>query len=155
MLRVTVKDGERALLTRNGRLERVLEPGRHRMFDPARPDLVSSLFEAVETKAGELAVVSYDGRPVHLVGPWAARVFWKGRDQDRCGAHRCRGRPEGRAAPSQDGGARTQPASDRGRDREPRGGPAAQTASHKKRCRSHTKAGSPSLRPGLRFSPDS
>ena len=103
MLRVTVKDGERALLTRNGRLERVLEPGRHRMFDPARelgvevfaivraefpadryavlkaarPDLVSSLFEAVETKAGELAVVSYDGRPVHLVGPWATRVFWK------------------------------------------------------------------------------
>src|SRR3982074_1525693 len=77
MLRVTVKDGERALLTRNGRLERVLEPGRPRMFDPARPDLASSLFEAVETKAGELAVVSYDGRPVHLVGPWATRVFWK------------------------------------------------------------------------------
>jgi hypothetical protein len=36
MLRVTVKDGERALLTRNGRLERVLDPGRHRLFDPAR-----------------------------------------------------------------------------------------------------------------------
>jgi regulator of protease activity HflC (stomatin/prohibitin superfamily) len=36
MLRVTVKDGERALLTRNGRLERVLEPGRHRLFDPVR-----------------------------------------------------------------------------------------------------------------------
>ena len=34
MLRVTVKDGERALVTRNGRLERVLEPGRHRLFDP-------------------------------------------------------------------------------------------------------------------------
>jgi regulator of protease activity HflC (stomatin/prohibitin superfamily) len=34
MLHVTVKDGERALLTRNGRLERVLEPGRHRLFDP-------------------------------------------------------------------------------------------------------------------------
>src|ERR1700674_4020442 len=92
MLRVTVKDGERALLTRNGRLERVLGPGLHRLFDPARdraaevfaivraefpadryavlkaarPDLVSALFEAVETKAGELAVVSYDGRPVHL-----------------------------------------------------------------------------------------
>jgi len=103
MLRVTVKDGERALLTRNGRLERVLEPGRHRIFDPARectaevlvavradfpadryavlkaarPDLAASLFEAVETKAGELAVVSYDGRPVHLVGPWTTRVFWK------------------------------------------------------------------------------
>src|ERR1700674_747072 len=92
MLRVTVKDGERALLTRNGRLERVLEPGLHRLFDPAReraaegfaigraefpagryavlqagrPGLVSPLFAAVEAKAGELAVVSYDGRPVHL-----------------------------------------------------------------------------------------
>ncbi len=30
---LTVKDGERALLTRDGRLERVLEPGRHRLFD--------------------------------------------------------------------------------------------------------------------------
>ena len=27
MLRVTVKDGERAFLMRNGRFERVLEPG--------------------------------------------------------------------------------------------------------------------------------
>ena len=39
---VTVKDGERALLTRNGQLERVLAPGRHRLFDlrnelPNRP----------------------------------------------------------------------------------------------------------------------
>jgi len=34
MLHVTVKDGERGFLTRNGRLERVLEPGRHRLFDP-------------------------------------------------------------------------------------------------------------------------
>jgi len=33
MKTLTVKDGERALLTRNGRLERVLEPGRHRLFD--------------------------------------------------------------------------------------------------------------------------
>ena len=102
-LHVTVKDGERALLTRNGRFERVLEPGRHRLFDPARelvaevfaivraefpsdryavlkaarPDLAATLFEAVETKAGELAVVCYDGRPAHLVGPWTTRVFWK------------------------------------------------------------------------------
>ena len=36
MLRVTVKDGERAFLTRDGRLERVLEPGRYRLFDPLR-----------------------------------------------------------------------------------------------------------------------
>jgi regulator of protease activity HflC (stomatin/prohibitin superfamily) len=103
MLRVTVKDGERAFLTRNGRLERVLEPGRHRIFDPlrkcavevhnvvraefpadryavikaARPDLASGLFEAVETKAGEVAIVSLDGRPAHLMRPWQLRVFWK------------------------------------------------------------------------------
>ncbi len=103
MQTVTVKDGERALLTRNGRLERVLEPGRHRLFDPrneltaevfsvvraefpaeryavlnaARPDLVSDLFELVETKANEIAIVSLDGRPVHLMTPWQVRVYWK------------------------------------------------------------------------------
>ena len=103
VLRVTVKDGERALLTRDGRLEQVLEPGRHRLFDPlrtlavdlypvvraefpadryavlkaARPDLTAALFEAVETKADELAIVRLDGRPTHLMGPWQIRVFWK------------------------------------------------------------------------------
>ena len=102
-LRVTVKDGERAFVTRDGRFERVLEPGRHNLFDPARrtavelynvvraefpadkfavlktarPDLAAELFEAVEPRAGELAIVSLDGRPVHLVGPWQSRAFWK------------------------------------------------------------------------------
>jgi regulator of protease activity HflC (stomatin/prohibitin superfamily) len=103
MLRVTVKDGERALLTRNGRFERVLEPGRHRLLDPkrelaaelfqvvraefptdryavlkaARPDLVADLFEAVETGAGEIAIVKLEGRPVIVLGPWSIRVYWK------------------------------------------------------------------------------
>jgi regulator of protease activity HflC (stomatin/prohibitin superfamily) len=103
MLRVTVKDGERALLTRNGRFERVLEPGRHRLLDPkrelaaelfqvvraefptdryavlkaARSDLVAELFEAVETGAGEIAIVKLDGRPVIVLGPWSTRVYWK------------------------------------------------------------------------------
>jgi regulator of protease activity HflC (stomatin/prohibitin superfamily) len=103
MLRVTVKDGERALLTRNGRFERVLEPGRHRLLDPkrelaaelfqvvradfpseryavlkaARPDLVAELFEAVETGANEVAIVKLDGRPVIVLGPWSMRVYWK------------------------------------------------------------------------------
>ena len=102
-LRVIVKDGERAILTRDGRFERVLEPGRHILFDPprklavepfnvvraefsaeryavltaARPDLAAALFEAVETKADELAIVSLDGRPAHLMAPWQLRVFWK------------------------------------------------------------------------------
>jgi regulator of protease activity HflC (stomatin/prohibitin superfamily) len=103
MLRVTVKDGERALLTRNGRFERVLGPGRHRLFDPARelsvdvctvvraeiladrhavlksaqPEIAAEMFEAVETKADEIAIVSLDGRPTHLMAPWQTRVFWK------------------------------------------------------------------------------
>src|SRR5829696_577946 len=103
MKTLTVKDGERALLTRNGRLERVLEPSRHRLFDlrrqltveifsvvraefpaeryavlkAARPDLAAELFEAVETKANEIAIVRLDGRPLHLLSPWQTRVFWK------------------------------------------------------------------------------
>ncbi|MBR1192446.1 slipin family protein [Bradyrhizobium sp. AUGA SZCCT0169] len=103
MTHVTVKDGERALLTRNGRLERVLGPGRHRLFDPrneltaevfkvvraefpaerylvlkaARPDLAAELFELVETKADEVAIVNLDGRPMQLMTPWQARVYWK------------------------------------------------------------------------------
>jgi regulator of protease activity HflC (stomatin/prohibitin superfamily) len=103
MLNVTVKDGERALLTRNGQLVRVLAPGKHRLFDPlhelkaevldvvrsefsadryavlkaARPDLAAELFEAVETRADEIAIVSLDGRPVHLMTPWQVRVYWK------------------------------------------------------------------------------
>lgn len=102
VLRVTVKDGERAILTRDGRFERVLGPGRHRMFDPTRsltaevvnvvngeitaeryaglasaqPALASEHFTVVETGAGEVAIVKLDGRPIHLLGPWAKRVFW-------------------------------------------------------------------------------
>src|SRR5246127_380390 len=104
MLHVTVKDGELALLTRDGKLERVLAPGRHRLFDPrhalaaevlrvvradfpadryavlkaARPDLAALLFEAVETGAGEIAIVKLDGRPLLVLGPWSMRVYWKG-----------------------------------------------------------------------------
>jgi hypothetical protein len=77
MLRVTVKDGGRAFLMRNGRFEQVLEaravtgcstrcaargraaPGRARRgsggapcrAEAARPDLAAEMFEAVETKA--------------------------------------------------------------------------------------------------------
>jgi regulator of protease activity HflC (stomatin/prohibitin superfamily) len=103
VLRVTVRDGERAILTRNGRFERVLEPGRHTVFDPlretavdvhnvvraefsaeryavlktARPDVAEALFEAIETRADEVAIVSLDGRPTHVIAPWQVRVYWK------------------------------------------------------------------------------
>lgn len=102
-LRVLVKDGERALLLRDGRYVRALEPGLHRLFDPLarlkvetfgvvraefpaerfavikaeRPDLAAKLFTAVETRADELAIVSLDGRPAHLMAPWQTRVYWK------------------------------------------------------------------------------
>jgi len=31
----------------------------------------------VETKAHEIAIVSLDGRPAHLMTPWQIRVYWK------------------------------------------------------------------------------
>jgi regulator of protease activity HflC (stomatin/prohibitin superfamily) len=102
-LRVTINDGERGLLVRNGSLVRVLEPGRHSLFDPMRelsvetckvvntelpfdryavikaerPDLAARLFEAVETGANDLAVVSFDGRQAFVLGPWQQHAYWK------------------------------------------------------------------------------
>jgi hypothetical protein len=103
MLKVTVKDGERGLLSRRGRFKRVLEPGRYWWFDPRRkinaevfgtaraefpldrykalkathPETAAMLFTVVETGANEIAVVNFDGRPAHLFGPSRIRVFWK------------------------------------------------------------------------------
>ena len=172
VLRVTVKDGERAFLMRNGRLERVLEPGRHSLFDPrheltaelhnvvraefpaerfavlkaARPDLAAQLFEAVETKADEVAIVRLDGRPTHLMGPWQTRVFWKVATARRGRAHRRGGRPEGLAAASRDDRARAQHARRRARGREPGGrsalrrGPARRSGSRRAGTRSGPRA---------------
>ncbi len=103
MLRVTVKEGQRGLLSRNGLFRRVLEPGRYCWFDPRRrinaevfgtaraefpadrykmlkathPEVAAMLFTVVETRANEIAVVNFDGRPAHLFGPSRLRVFWK------------------------------------------------------------------------------
>jgi regulator of protease activity HflC (stomatin/prohibitin superfamily) len=103
-LDVVVKDDERAFLTRDGKFVRVLEPGRHSLYDPGRRlasesfkivrgelvwDRYATLaaadmraaeenFVAVQTGAGEVAVVSFDGQPSHLLGPWQSRAFWKG-----------------------------------------------------------------------------
>jgi regulator of protease activity HflC (stomatin/prohibitin superfamily) len=101
--RATVKDGERAFLVRDGRFERVLEPGRHVLFDPrgslkaevfnvvrqefpvdryevlarSHPALAAELFETVTTGPYEVAIVSLDGLPTTVWPPFSRRVYWK------------------------------------------------------------------------------
>ncbi len=103
-LTVVVKDDERALLTRDGSFVRVLAAGRHTLFDPlqrlnvetfkavrgeiawdryttiasANAEAARENFVAVQTQAGEVAIVSFDGQPTHLMGSWQSRAFWKG-----------------------------------------------------------------------------
>ncbi len=104
MFTVDVKDGVRAFLTRNGRFERLLVPGRFRTFDmkselnaevvkvtraetPAEralmfekmhPAVTEEHFEIVQTAANEIAIVSFDGEPpFHVVRPNVTRAFWK------------------------------------------------------------------------------
>jgi regulator of protease activity HflC (stomatin/prohibitin superfamily) len=100
---VTVRDDERAFLTRDGRFERLLEPGRYRAFDfggrlasevvkvvraevPAerallfektRPELAARHFVLVQPTSTEVAIVSFDGEPKHIVLPNTTRAFWK------------------------------------------------------------------------------
>jgi hypothetical protein len=101
--KVTVKDSERAFLTRDGRFERLLGPGRLRAFDfrgslaaevvqvlraeiapekafllqKTHPEVAAEHFEFVQTGPAEAAIVSLDGEPKHLVGANSTRVFWK------------------------------------------------------------------------------
>jgi hypothetical protein len=100
---VTVRDDERAFLLSNGRFVKLLGPGRHRELDPfarlsaevvkvlqaelspekallyARmaPALAAEHFAIVQPKAREVAIVSLDGVPRHLVLPHTTRAFWK------------------------------------------------------------------------------
>ena len=101
--KVVVKDDERAFLTRDGRFERLLGPGRFVAFDygrrlaaemvkvvraevPAdralliartRPAVATEHFEIVQAGPTEVAIVSFDGEPKHLVLPNTTRAFWK------------------------------------------------------------------------------
>ncbi len=101
--KVIVKDDERAILVRDGRFERLLGPGRHAWFDPrgrdaievikvlraemtadravfyraTQPDFAAAHLEIVQTGASELAIVSVDGEPKHLLTPHQTRAFWK------------------------------------------------------------------------------
>jgi regulator of protease activity HflC (stomatin/prohibitin superfamily) len=101
--RVIVKDDERAFLTRDGRFERLLGPGRFMALNYGRrlaaetvkvarteiaadkalllakthPDVAEENFEIVQLGANEVAIVSLDGEPKHLVLPNTTRAFWK------------------------------------------------------------------------------
>jgi regulator of protease activity HflC (stomatin/prohibitin superfamily) len=101
-LTAIVADDQRAILRRDGRFVRILPPGRHSIFDPfnrltaeimpvARAEFprdaylalaaadrkaAEAHFTVVETKASEVAIVSFDGQPAHVLGPWTTRVFW-------------------------------------------------------------------------------
>ena len=100
---VTVRDDERAFLYRDGRFERLLEPGRFRtldfgghltsevvkvvraefpaerarLFEKTQPDLASRHFVLVQPSSTEVAIVSFDGEPKHVVLPNTTRAFWK------------------------------------------------------------------------------
>lgn len=100
---VTVKDDERAFLRRDGRFVKLLEPGRFTEFDPlsqlsvetvkilraeiapekalliakSDPDLAEENFAIIQAGPTEVAIVSMDGEPKHLVLPNTTRVFWK------------------------------------------------------------------------------
>ncbi len=103
-LTVVIKDDERGLLTRNGRFERMLGPGRHVLFDPAKalsvevsrivradfpieranlieathPEIAAEHFAFARAGEGEAIVVSFDGEPRILVPAYTSRAFWKG-----------------------------------------------------------------------------
>lgn len=101
--KVVVRDDERAFLMRDGRFERVLGPGRFLaldlgrrltaevvkiaraeiaadralLFAMAHPAVAAEHFEIVQTGPGEVAIVSLDGEPKHVVLPNTTRAFWK------------------------------------------------------------------------------
>lgn len=103
MFEVIVKDDERAFLTRDGRLERLLLPGKFRTWDlgghlkaevmkvvraelPAdralliektHPDIASEHLTIVQASPTEVAIVSFDGEPRVVVSPSTTRAFWK------------------------------------------------------------------------------
>jgi regulator of protease activity HflC (stomatin/prohibitin superfamily) len=100
---IVVRDDERALLTRNGRFVRLIGPGKYTALDFGReleaevvkvvrseitperaltlrqadPDLFDEHFEIVQTGPTQVAIVSFDGDPKHLVLPNSTRAFWK------------------------------------------------------------------------------
>jgi regulator of protease activity HflC (stomatin/prohibitin superfamily) len=101
--KVVVRDDERAFLVRDGRFERLLGPGRFVALDFGRrltaeivkiaraeiaadrallfakthPAVAAEHFEIVQAGPNEVAIVSLDGEPKHLMLPNTTRAFWK------------------------------------------------------------------------------
>jgi hypothetical protein len=101
---IIVAERERALVTRNGRVYRILRSGTHRLFvspglsvdlefhalrNPVfrsrwedtllreRPDLVRQHFTIVETIDTQIAMISLRGELHHVLLPGQRRLFWK------------------------------------------------------------------------------
>ncbi len=98
-----VKDDERAFLRRDGRFVKLLEPGRFAELDPfsrltvetvkilraeiapekalliakTDPGVADENFAIVQAGPTEVAIVSMDGEPKHLVLQNSTRAFWK------------------------------------------------------------------------------
>lgn len=98
-----VRDDERGFLRRDGRFAKLLPPGRFTEFDPfsqsaveivkvaraemapdqalllakTEPDLAEENFAIVRPGPNEVAIVSLDREPKHLVLPNTTRAFWK------------------------------------------------------------------------------
>jgi regulator of protease activity HflC (stomatin/prohibitin superfamily) len=100
---VVIKDDERGLLMHNGKFEKLLEPGKETIFDfwnersvevvkvlraelppekalllqRTHPSLAAEHLTIVQVGPTEVALVSFDGDPKHLVLPNTTRAFWK------------------------------------------------------------------------------
>ena len=98
-----IRDDERGFLTRDGQFVKFLGPGKYRAFDPnhelaaevfkvvrteipaeralmllkAHPEIATEHFEIVQAGPTQVAIVSFDGDPKHLVLPNTTRAFWK------------------------------------------------------------------------------
>ena len=102
--RVTVKKNERGLLLRNGDFERVLQPGKHWLWDgldtlrvelfaleqPAfthgladylmakEPEVVAAEFVRVELSENQAGLRTENGALVEVLAPSTRRLYWKG-----------------------------------------------------------------------------
>lgn len=101
---IIVSERERALVTRNGRVHRILRSGVHRLFvwprasidvefhslrdavfrsrwEDAllrdRPDLVRQHFTIIETTDTQIAMISLRGELQHVLLPGRRRLFWR------------------------------------------------------------------------------